>query len=169
MNFVPGFTLGHVNGKAFVVASMLLSFISPILLATVDTSASYWAYIFPMMLTSPATDLIFSVATVQISRSVSRSEQATAGALFNVTTRLATSISLAVISSIANVVSTQYLGSHPFDASLKAQTADSPDVLIAGYRLAAWLCVGCVGVSTAVAVVGLRGIGVVGKKETKAE
>lgn len=148
---------------------MLLSFVSPILLGIVDINSSYWHYIFPMMLTAPATDLIFSVATVQISRSVSRSEQATAGALFNVTTRLATSLSLAVISSIANVVSTRYLNSHPFDASLKAQTADSPEVLLEGYRIAAWLCVACVGVSTAVAVVGLRGIGVVGKKETKAE
>lgn len=87
------------------------------------------------------------------------------GALFNVTTRLATSISLAVISNIANVVSTNYLASHPLDAALGKQTEESPAVLLVGYKFGAWLCVGCVGVSLVLSVVSLRKLGVVGKKD----
>ncbi|KAM0787720.1 hypothetical protein ACM66B_003779 [Microbotryomycetes sp. NB124-2] len=109
LNFLPALLMGRVSGRVIIIGAMFLSVISPVLLACIDTAAPYWQYLFPIMVLAPATDIIFPVCTIQISKSVPRSQQATAGALFNVTTRLATSMSLAVISSVANAVSAQYL------------------------------------------------------------
>lgn len=84
--------------------------------------------------------------------------------MFNVTTRLATSISLAIISSISSVVSNKYLSSHAFNPAL---TSESPEVLLSGYRAAGWMCVGCAGVSLLISAVGLRGLGVVGRAKAE--
>jgi hypothetical protein len=111
------------------------------------------------MIFTPGPDLSYTIATVQISKSVSRSEQATAGALFNVVTRLATSISLSLISTLANSVSSTYLDSHD------GLAADDPEVLLVGYRIAAWMCVACTAVALVLCLVGLRGMGVVGRKD----
>ncbi|KAK4047037.1 hypothetical protein OIO90_006358 [Microbotryomycetes sp. JL221] len=138
LNFVPAFLMSRFSGRIIVNAAMMLSIVAPVMLACIDVKASYWQFLFPIMLMSPATDIVFPICTIQISKSVSRSSQATAGALFNVTIRLATSMSLAIISSVANAASVNYLTAHP-DNGL---TSDSPEVLLVGYRLGAWLCVG---------------------------
>ena len=115
------------------------------------------------MVLTPGVDLSYTIATVQISKSVSLSEQATAGALFNVVTRLATSISLSLISTLSNSVSATYVASH------EGKLGDDPEVLLVGYRIAAWMCSVCTGVALLLCVVGLRGMGVVGRKDDEGE
>lgn len=121
------------------------------------------------MATAPMTDLIFSLATVQISKSVSRSEQAIAGALFNVVVRISTSVAIALFSSIGNAASAKYLASHPSDSAQRPLSIESPEVLLVGYKVGGWLCFAAVVGSLLISVVTLRDIGVVGKKETKDE
>ncbi|KAM0752540.1 hypothetical protein T439DRAFT_379583 [Meredithblackwellia eburnea MCA 4105] len=169
LNLIPGFLLGKISGKILICTSMALSVVGPTLLALIDIKASYWAFLFPILVFIPAPDLCYAVAAVQISKSVSRSEQATAGALFNVVTRLATAISLGLISTGANNVSENYLSKHPLDAFGAANTMESPLVLLSGYRVAAWACTACSLIGLVLSGVGLSGMGVVGKKEAEVD
>ncbi|KAI5475192.1 SPX and EXS domain containing protein [Pseudohyphozyma bogoriensis] len=141
LNLIPGFLLGRVDGKLLIVLSLLLSLVGPVLLAVVDVKATYWQYLFPMMVFLPGPDLSYAIAAIQISRSVTRSEQATAGALFSVVTRLATAISLGLLSTVSNSVSSTYLEHHPLSSELSPNSSESPEVLLAGYRVGGgWAC-----------------------------
>lgn len=61
-------------------------------------------------------------------------------------------------STIANTVSTQFNRRHP-----ELSGAD-PAVLMAGFRAAGWTCCGTVVIALVIAVVGMRGIGLVGQQ-----
>lgn len=73
-------------------------------------------------------------------------------------TRLATAISLSLISTAANSISIRTLSSSP------SLSLTSPEILMPGYRVAAWLCTGCIGVALGCCF-GLGRVGVVGRKE----
>ena len=64
---------------------------------------------------------------------------------------------MAVTSSIATSVSQKY-NTHHSDL-----TSTDPQVLLAGFRAAGWTCCGSLLISLAIAVVGMRGIGLVGQ------
>lgn len=176
-------------GSSPITADLLYSQVGPILIACINPDAPYTYvhtfvalkilptfadekktparrhFLLPIMIFLPAPDLCYAIAAVQISRSVSRSEQATAGALFSVVTRLATAISLAILSTASNSASSAYLAKHPLD-----NVSENPDVLLAGYRIGGgWGCVGCVAVGLVLSVVGLKGMGVVGRKDEDME
>ncbi|SCZ99201.1 BZ3500_MvSof-1268-A1-R1_Chr3-1g05873 [Microbotryum saponariae] len=168
-NIIPGYAISYIHGNTLIIISMTLGIIAPILLAVVKPDHGYWAAIFPLLALAPATDLSYTVATIAISRSATRSQQATAGALFQVTTRLATSMSLAIISSIATLASDKYLAANPFAGDLSPNTTESPDVLLAGYRIGGWLTFAFAAIALTISLFGLRGMGLVGSKEEKAE
>ncbi|KDE03042.1 hypothetical protein MVLG_06432 [Microbotryum lychnidis-dioicae p1A1 Lamole] len=168
-NIIPGYAISYIHGNTLIIISMTLGIIAPILLAVVKPDHGYWAAIFPLLALAPATDLSYTVATIAISRSATRSQQATAGALFQVTTRLATSMSLAIISSIATLASDKYLAANPFAGDLSPNTTESPDVLLAGYRIGGWLTFAFAAIALTISLFSLRGMGLVGSKEEKAE
>ncbi|SCV74067.1 BQ2448_6499 [Microbotryum intermedium] len=169
LNIIPGYAISYIHGNTLIIISMTLGIIPPILLAVVKPAQGYWAAIFPLLALAPATDLSYTVATIAISRGASRSQQATAGALFQVTTRLATSMSLAIISSIATLASEKYLDANPLASDLTANMIESPDVLLAGYRVGGWLTFAFAAIALIISLFGLRGMGLVGSKEEKAE
>ena len=113
---------------------------------------------FFIMLTISWTDVAYTVGNLQISISFDSDSQGLAGGIFNVATRLGTSISLALSSSVANAVSASYHHKHPELA------ANSVDVLMAGFRAGGWVSFALAAASFAVCVFGLRGVGVIGAK-----
>lgn len=136
----------------------------------------------------PSVDILYAVATVQISRSVSRSQQATAGdsfyslnfyhisetrfpifslgALFGVTTRLATATSLSFTSTFSLQASTSYLDNNPLNfGNSQTNTAETPEVLMAGYKVAAYMCLGFLALGAILSIVLLKGIGIIGKHD----
>lgn len=72
--------------------------------------------------------------------------------------QIGTSIGLALTSSIASSVSSHALAN---STQPDAQATD-PAVLMPGFRAAAWLCLGASALSFVIALVRLRGMGVVG-------
>jgi hypothetical protein len=64
-----------------------------------------------------------------------------------------------VTSSIAAAVSEKYAKAHP------SLLADSPEVLMVGFRAAGWTCFAAAVLAFLIALVGLRGIGIVGQKK----
>ena len=137
---------------------------------------------FLVMIFLPILDIAYTVANMQVCSSFPAHSQALAGSIFSVATRvrsspvsslpkltvpdaqLGTSIGLAVTSTIANSVSTKFNNQHP-DLS----TSD-PSVLMAGFRAAGWTCCGTIAIALIVALVGMRGVGLVGQhRPTRAE
>lgn len=72
--------------------------------------------------------------------------------------QLATALGLAVTSEIADSVSKAYNNKHP---ELDSQ---SPEVLMIGFRTAGWTCFASTLLSIFVVIVGLRDLGIIGKK-----
>lgn len=77
--------------------------------------------------------------------------------------QIGTSLGLAITSSIATATSEKYQLVHPELA------LDSPEVLMVGFRAAGWTCFAVSVLSFAIAIFGLRGIGIIGRNAEKPE
>ena len=110
------------------------------------------------MLTISWTDVAYTVGNLQISISFDSRSQGLAGGIFNVATRLGTSLSLALSSSVASAVSASYHREHP------GLDRDAKEVLMAGFRAGGWVSVALAGAALLVCVFGIRGVGVIGAK-----
>ncbi|KAJ3486473.1 hypothetical protein NLI96_g4211 [Meripilus lineatus] len=157
-NLVTGYLIAVVPGQILVIVGLLSCIVSCVLFAVIQVQASYWAMSFIIVITLPILDLAYTVANLQVCSSFAGDSQALAGSIFSVATRLGTSIGLAVTSSIATSVSLAYNKKHP-DLS-----ATDPQVLLAGFRSAGWTCTASLLLSLAIAIVGLRGVGLVGQR-----
>ncbi|KAJ7444946.1 major facilitator superfamily domain-containing protein [Mycena latifolia] len=122
-------------------------------ICVMDVHASYWRTAFIVMLF-----IVFSswrgcgipVGNLYLSSVFEDDSQSLAGGLFNVASRIGTSLGLAVSSSIATATS----------QNTSARTPSSP-YLSRGAHVSV--------VALIIALVGLRGIGIIGKKDEKAE
>ena len=73
--------------------------------------------------------------------------------------QLGTSLGLAVSSTAATYVSQTYAGKHP------ALKSDSPEVMLAGFRAAGWICLAVGSTAVLIGLVRLRSIGIAGQKQ----
>ncbi|KAI0739552.1 major facilitator superfamily domain-containing protein [Daedaleopsis nitida] len=157
-NVAAGWLLGIVRGDILIGIGLLGGMIAPLIFALIDIHASYWSMAFPIMLFVAWTDAAYTVGNLQISISFDSDSQGLAGGIFNVATRLGTSIALALSSSVANAVSQRYHEQHP------DLPPTSVEVLMVGFRAAGWVSFALAAAAFAVCVVGVRGIGVIGSK-----
>ncbi|KAI0742337.1 major facilitator superfamily domain-containing protein [Daedaleopsis nitida] len=160
VNIVAGWLLGIVRGDVLIGVGLLgtMALAAPLIFTLIDVHASYWTMAFFIMLTISWTDVAYTVGNLHISIAFDADSQGLAGGIFNVATRLGTSISLALSSSVATAVSQSYQRAHPGSA------ADDADVLMAGFRAAGWVSFALAAGSFVVCVFGIRGVGVIGKK-----
>ncbi|THH29702.1 hypothetical protein EUX98_g4481 [Antrodiella citrinella] len=159
-NLTTGYIIAVVPGQVLVLISLFSCLASGVVFALIDVHASYWAMTFIVMITLPVLDIAYTVGNMQVCLSFDRNSQALAGSIFGVATRLGTSIGLAVSSSVAVSVSQKFL-QMPAHAHL---SATDPEVLMSGFRAAGWTCVGALSIALVVAVIGLRGIGLIGQQ-----
>ena len=89
-----------------------------------------------------------------ISASFPEDTQALAGAVFNTVAQFGTSIGLAIIAIIANVVT----------QNSNIQNKNSPEALLVGYRAGFWAAFGMMVLICAIGFIGLRHVGKVGMK-----
>ncbi|KAF7370105.1 MFS general substrate transporter [Mycena sanguinolenta] len=88
---------------------------------------------------------------------VDNDSKSLAGGIFNVAIRLGSLLGLTVSTIISTTVSKHFQSAHP------ELSSDDPRVLMAGFRAAAWSLIAAGGISFAIALIGLRGIGIIGK------
>lgn len=119
---------------------------------------SFW-----VMILIAGADVVYPVGTLQISSVFDEDSQSLAGGIFHVATRLGTSLGMATTSSIATSVSQRYSKHHP------SITSGSPEALMVGFRAAGWTIFAAAALSILIGIVGLRGIGIVGKISKTAE
>ncbi|KAL7277638.1 hypothetical protein ACG7TL_008565 [Trametes sanguinea] len=157
LNIVAGALLGIVRGDVIIGLGLLGTMTAPLILALIDERASYWRMAF-WFCTAALTDIAYTVGNLQISLTFDPSSQGLAGGIFNVATRLGTSVGLALSSSVANAVSASYQKNRP------EVVANSAPVVLAGIRAGAWVTFGLGAVAFVLCVVGLRGVGVTGRR-----
>ncbi|KAL4251979.1 MFS transporter superfamily protein [Abortiporus biennis] len=156
-NILTGYLIAVVPGQILVLGGLMSCMASCIIFAFIKVNISYWAMAFIVTTLLPILDVAYTVANIQVCTAFDGTSQALAGSIFSVATRLGTSIGLAITSSIANSVSQKYNKSHP-----ELESTD-PQVLMPGFRAAAWTCFGALCISFVIAVFGMRGIGLVGQ------
>ncbi|KAF4568600.1 hypothetical protein EYR40_009994 [Pleurotus pulmonarius] len=157
VNLITGYVVNRLPGQGLILAGLVGSVVAPIIFSTINVDASYWASAFLVMIFIVGADAVYPVGNLQIISHFNEDSQSLAGGIFNVATRLGTSLGLAITSSIATSTSERYNKVHPEFA------ADSPEVLMVGFRAAGWTCLAAAALGFIVAAIGLRGIGVVGR------
>jgi len=161
-NLAGGWLMNRVHGLPLILAAVTANAVAALLFALLDVHASYWKMSFWVMALVAGADMVYPVGTLQVSSAFDNDSQSLSGGIFTVATRLGTSIGVAVTSSIATAVSQKYHSKHPDSAN------NSPEVLMVGFRAAGWTLCAAAGTSLLIALVGLRGIGIVGQhKESK--
>ncbi|KAJ6552790.1 major facilitator superfamily-domain-containing protein [Mycena capillaripes] len=157
-NLAGGWLMNRVPGLPLILAAVTANVLAALLFALIDTHASYWLMSFWVMSLSAGADMIYPIGTLQVSSAFEDDSQSLAGGIFTVATRLGTSLGVAVTSSIATFVSKKYHSTHP------TLSSSSPEVLMIGLRAAGWTLCGAGAISFMIALVGLRGIGIVGQR-----
>ncbi|PQE28275.1 integral membrane protein [Rutstroemia sp. NJR-2017a BBW] len=148
-NIVTGYLVDKVHVRTLVVVSAALNLISPLLMAVVNPSWSYWRAAFIAMFIAPLhPDVLFTVSNLIISNAYPGEAQSLAGGVFNAVSQIGNSVGLAVTAAIA--------------ASVTAHDADGD--LEKGYRAAFWTMFGTMGFVCVVTFFGLRKGGKVGGK-----
>ncbi|KAJ6606046.1 major facilitator superfamily-domain-containing protein [Mycena vulgaris] len=156
-NLAGGWLMNRVPGLPLILSAVTANIIAALLFALLDIHASYWKMSFWVMALLAGADMVYPVGTLQVSSAFDDDSQALAGGIFTVATRLGTSIGVAVTSSIATAVSSKYHSSH------LTLSPNSPEVIMVGLRAAGWTLAAAGAISFVIALVGLRGIGIVGQ------
>ncbi|KAG9086437.1 hypothetical protein FRC06_003087, partial [Ceratobasidium sp. 370] len=132
LNILSGLLANRVRPQILILIGLSLSVGAAMLFALIKVDVSYWAMSLPFLLLLPGPDLYYAVLNLHICNAVDIHNQALAGALFNVVTRVGTSVGLAVTSAVSTTV--QRL------AAKRENSVDltGPGVLMPGYRAAAW-------------------------------
>lgn len=157
-SIAAGYYAARVPAQILMAIGLLVSLASSAIFALINPDLGYWYMSFFMMITIVGVDIIYALGNQQIAVSLDEESQSLAGGIFSVTTRLATALGLAVTSEIADSVSKAYNNKHP---DLDAQ---SPDVLMVGFRAAGWTCFASTVLGIVIVIFGLRDLGIIGKK-----
>ncbi|KAF7307454.1 MFS domain-containing protein [Mycena indigotica] len=156
VNLVTGYIMHRVPGQPLLMVGILGCVIAPLIFATMNVHASYWATAFLVMIFVVGADVCYPVGNLYLSSMFDNDSQSLSGGLFSIAGRIGTSLGLAVTSSVATGTSQTYQHAHPQLA------IDSPEVLMVGFRNAAWTCFAAGVVSLLITAVGMRGMGIIG-------
>ncbi|KAL7813046.1 MFS general substrate transporter [Trichoderma gracile] len=111
-NVVAANILHRVNNSLIMAFGAAMYLVANLLLAVQRPQATYWAFIFPSLLTNVmGLDLQFNVTNMYVMQSLPSHQQSLAGGIFNMFIRLGTTIvfglSTAVYSSVKNSLTAQ--------------------------------------------------------------
>ncbi|PPJ56841.1 hypothetical protein CBER1_11056 [Cercospora berteroae] len=155
LSLLAGVLVNRVPVMASIMISSVLAAGSPLLMAVIDPSRSYWIMAFWAQLLAPfGVDVLFTVGTLVVSEAFPRKTQALAGAVFNTFAQVGTSIGLCITSVISLSVTEQ--------SSVPNQ--ESPQALMQGYRAAFWALFAWMIAACVIGLFGLRTVGKVGIK-----
>ncbi|KAI3581875.1 major facilitator superfamily domain-containing protein [Fusarium oxysporum f. sp. albedinis] len=154
LNFSTGLFVHKVPALWLVVVTSLLSAGSPLLMATIQPSWSYWASAFFAQLFMPfSVDVLFTVGLIIITNIFPEDKQSVAGAVFNTAAQFGNAFGLAVMQVVSSLVSKDHGGIKP------------PEVLMKGYRASFWTMFAFMMACVIIAGAGLRKIGKIGLKQ----
>ncbi|SCV36728.1 related to aminotriazole resistance protein [Fusarium fujikuroi] len=154
LNFSTGLFVHKVPALWLVVITSLLSAGSPLLMATIQPSWSYWTSAFFAQLLMPfSVDVLFTVGLIIVTEIFPEDKQSIAGAVFNTASQFGSAFGLAVMQVVSMLVAKDYDG------------RKSSDVLMEGYRASFWTMFAFMIACVIIAGVGLRKTGKIGLKQ----
>jgi MFS family permease len=157
LNLSMGLFVNRVPAVAIVIVSSVLAAISPLLMAVIDPSTTYWANAFVAQLLQPVScDCLFTVGLIVITEVFPRERHSLAGAVFNTMTQFGTALGLAVM----QIISTLETKKHEADGA-----GSREDALLKGYRASFWAMFAMMLACAVVGGLGLRKTGKVGLKK----
>ncbi|KAI4682047.1 uncharacterized protein J4E88_004935 [Alternaria novae-zelandiae] len=164
-----GLFVHRVPARWLVAGSALICAISPLLMAVVPPTWSYWKLAFWAQMFAPfSADVLFTVGLIIVSDNFPEKTQALAGAVFNTVAQFGMSLGMGSCQVVALGVQvksgSEGTGGHG-DGDGGGAFEDQDDVaVLKGYRASYWLMFGYMVVCMMIAVVGLRKAGKVGLK-----
>ncbi|KFY22703.1 hypothetical protein V493_06382 [Pseudogymnoascus sp. VKM F-4281 (FW-2241)] len=154
-NFLTGWLVKRVRADILVLISASISALSPLLMAIINPTASYWTYAFFATSCAPiCADVLFTVANLLITSVFPPKTHGLAGGVFNTISNIGNSVGLAITAVVASSVT----------LSEKGKDESAAEMLMDGYRATFWLCFGANIMVLAIIGFGLRKIGKVGIK-----
>ncbi|KAI1821010.1 MFS general substrate transporter [Xylaria intraflava] len=156
-NVAVGLLVRQVHANYIVAGAVILSAVTPLLMALANPDLTYWAMAFPATFLSPiAADIVLVVANLSITTIFPSEAHGLAGGVTNTVAQLGTTFGLNLTAILATAV-TQ--GSHFADKQ-------SPAALLVGYRASFWASFGATALMLIIVAFGMRKIGKVGSKKT---
>jgi len=154
LNILMGLYVHRMRANWALLASFVVSAISPLLLAVMQSHATYWEFVFPAVALIPiSADVLYTISQLIITAEFDSKDQALAGGVFNTVAQIGKSVGLALSAVVASSVSEKVKSS-----------ASHEDRLLEGYRAAWWFTMASTVACIVVTLVGLRNIGKVGLK-----
>ncbi|KAH7191483.1 major facilitator superfamily domain-containing protein [Fusarium oxysporum] len=145
--------LNSVDLLTSLYGSSLLSSASPLLMAVINPSWSYWVGAFFAQILLPfSIDVLFTVGLIIVTEVFPEKNQSVAGAVFNTAAQFGNALGLAIVQVVSAAVTNQKIN------------PKSPEALLEGYRASFWTLFSLMLVCVLVAALGLRGAGKVGSK-----
>lgn len=148
-NVAGGLLMSRLKLVHLLLIGCLACAASCVIFSLQDITSSYAQGMLPVLILLVGPDIFFPGIQLFACNSVGSHRAALAGSLFNVTTRLATSIGLAFCALAQNAGTKRYAMEH-------SVSEHEREAVMAGYRAAGWLCFGTSMVAAGIAVVYLR-------------
>lgn len=166
INILVGVFIHRVPARWLVAGSALICALSPLLMALVPPSWSYWKLAFWAQIFAPfSADVLFTVGLVIVSDSFPEKTQALAGAVFNTVAQFGMSLGMGSCQVVALGVQGPASGGGQGHGSGGAFEDQNKGAVLKGYRASYWLMFAYMVVCMVIAVVGLRRAGKVGLKK----
>lgn len=164
---ITGQVLSRIPGDMILTFSTISVSMSSLLFAIpIPENTTYWAYGFPAMVLSVCgADTIFPVLTLFVAKTLPAEDASLGGALITAVGQIGRAIGLAIATAVQTAVIAREKGVNVEKIGSEGHGLEPwDDALKAGIRAAAWFNFGMSLASTAVVVVFIRGIGIIGGK-----
>jgi hypothetical protein len=150
-----GLLIHRITPYLLVLVSLILSAVSPLLMALISAHWPYWYAAFPAQLLSPLScDILFTIGLLAVSEEFPAHTQALAGAVFNTAAQFGSSLGLTLLAVVSASV-TKNKEDHGISMD---------EGLLAGYRAGFWTAFASMGFACLIGGFGLRQMGRVGVK-----
>ncbi|KZT59809.1 MFS general substrate transporter [Calocera cornea HHB12733] len=168
VNVVFALVSGVIPAQFLIMIGCIGTGLANLLFAVIQTTAPYWAFGFPAAIVSVfGADFIFASSTLYGSHIAQHHEQSLAGGIFNTVTQIGTAFGMTITTIVYDTVIRSQsvkegvvLNEDGSNASLAAQ--------LYGQRCAQWTSFAFAMAALAVAIVALRGMGIIGGSAKKA-
>ncbi|KAI8974619.1 efflux transporter [Trametes punicea] len=166
-NVVVALVVGRVPAVFLLATGTLLSGVANLLFAVINPAATYWAFGFPAAIVSVfGADFVFSTGTLFVAKVCLPHEQSVGGALFQTLTQVGTAFGIAISTIVFNATIAKSSLTYGVHVNKSGTNAPRPAQLVA-YKDAMWTGCAFGFAGTILALIFLRGVGIVGHREEK--
>ncbi|OJT07816.1 hypothetical protein TRAPUB_1299 [Trametes pubescens] len=163
-NVVVALVVGRVDLVILIVIGTTFTAVANLLFAVIDPAAPYWAFGFPATILAVfGADFVFAAGTLFVAKVCLPHEQSVGGALFNTLTQVGAAFGTAISTIVFNAGLTKASRKYGVEVHGSVANAPRPAQLVA-YKDAMWAGFAFPLCGAILALLFLRGVGVVGHK-----